>query len=212
MKRTLSLFLVILFALLQFSGCTTPNATDIKESDTTKSDIEALDPPKVVGNRIWDTDHPDDSEVNPYFSVTLSAIPNVTFSRNSKHLVCANDEPLADVHGYCTGFYTCDFTQDGIPELCFNLSFGNGMCDQHITIIDYTTKEVLFSLWDRGNYDYYLFLRNGEPCVKETLYDKDDAVRTGKLIYSDGNISVAWDSEVQFNFDRDAQTPGEPIA
>ena len=61
----------------------------------------------------------------------------------------------------------------------------------------------MFSLSDRGVHDYYLFLRDGALCVKETEYMKDDAIRTGVLTYNATGITVVWDSEVNDTVDRD---------
>jgi hypothetical protein len=89
---------------------------------------------------------------------------------------------------------------------------GSGITDMRIVIIDFTTKETIFTMENRGYNDYYLFLRDGVLCVKETKYREDDAVRTGVLTYDGSKISIAWDSEVNATVDRDhAPVPGEPV-
>ena len=167
-----------------------------------------------TGTRIYDAYHPDDSERYPHFSVTLAALNNakVEYREDSKIYV-DGEYLLGDSGNGCNSFYLSDLTGDGVPELCFGMNFGSGIVDQQIEIVDYATKETLFSLSDRGTNDYYLFLRNGILCVKETEYMKHDAVRTGVLTYNGSEISVAWDSEVNATVDRDnSPAPGEPVS
>ena len=168
----------------------------------------------ATGTRIYDAYHPDDSERYPYFSVTLSALNNATVEHKEDSKIYVDGEYLLGGSGNgCNSFYLSDLTGDSVPELCFGMNFGSGIVDQRIEIVDYATKETLFSLSDRGTNDYYLFLRNGILCVKETEYMKHDAVRTGVLTYNGSEISVAWDSEVNATVDRDnSPAPGEPVS
>ena len=168
----------------------------------------------ATGTRIYDAYHPDDSERYPYFSVTLSALNNATVEHKEDSKIYVDGEYLLGGSGNgCNSFYLSDLTGDGVPELCFGMNFGSGIVDQRIEIVDYATKETLFSLSGRGTNDYYLFLRNGVLCIKETEYMKNDAVRTGVLTYNGSEISVAWDSEVNATVDGDnSPAPGEPVS
>ena len=103
-------------------------------------------------------------------------------------------------HG-CLSFYLSDLTGDGYPELCFSMALGSGIVDANIVIIDYETKNTVFSLSDRARHDYYLFISDGVLCVKETEFMKSYAVRTGVLVYNGMEISVGWDSEPNINLD-----------
>lgn len=169
--------------------------------------------PPDNGSRVWDSNHPDDSERYPYFSVTLPSLGNAKVEHREDGTVYLNGEYLLGGSGSsCSSFYLSDLTSDGIPELCFGISTGYGTAAQSVEMIDFTTREVIFTLDGRLDYDYYLFLRDGVLCVKETEYMKRDAVRTGVLTYIGSEISVAWDSEVNATVDRDRMpAPGEPI-
>lgn len=177
--------------------------------------VEFTVSPSTAGTRIWDSHHPDDGgERNPYFSVDKSPLGNVTIEyRADDNKIFVDGEYLLGGIGYgCESFYLSDLTGDGCPELCFCMNFGSGIVDKRIEIIDYTTKKSIFILSDRGCHDYYLFLRNGVLCVKETEYMKRDAVRTGVLVCNGSEITVSWDSEVNTTIDRDpAPAPGEPV-
>lgn len=169
--------------------------------------------PPDNGSRVWDSNHPDDSERYPYFSVTLPSLGNAKVEHREDGTVYLNGEYLLGGSGSsCSSFYLSDLTSDGIPELCFGINTGYGTAAQSVVMIDFTTREVIFTMDGRLDYDYYLFLRDGVLCVKETEYMKRDAVRTGVLTYIGSEISVAWDSEVNATVDRDRMpAPGEPI-
>lgn len=186
---------------------TSPNTT---EPDTTEPESGK---PQGNGLRIWDAYHPDDSERYPYFSVTLPSLRNAKVEHREDGTVYLNGEYLlGDSGSSCSSFYLSDLTSDGIPELCFGISTGYGTVCQSVVMIDFTTREVIFTMDGRLDYDYYLFLRDGVLCVKETEYMKRDAVRTGALTCNGSEISVAWDSEVNATVDRDPMPePGEPI-
>lgn len=177
---------------------------------------EAVECGQMYGNgiRMYDYYHPDDSERYPFFSVTIPTLNNADVKYSDKdYTVYIDGESLLTQSGFgCHSFYISDLTGDGYPELCFGTSMGSGIVDSRIEIIDYTTKTTIFALSDRMYHDYFLFLRDGVLCVKETEYMKHDAVRTGVLTYNGSEISVAWDSEVNAAVDRDnSPAPGESI-
>jgi hypothetical protein len=188
---------------------------DLGVTSHTESETTTPDSGKVYGNglRIWDAYHPDDSERSSYFSVFLAEFDNAVVERREGSEIYADGEKLIGGPGYhCSSFYLSDLTGDGYRELCFCMGCGSGMTDMRIVIIDFTTKETIFTMENRGYNDYYLFLRDGVLCVKETKYRENDAVRTGVLTYDGSKISIAWDSEVNATVDRDhAPVPGEPV-
>ena len=65
------------------------------------------------------------------------------------------------------------------------------------------TKTKIFTLVGRYSNDYYLFMRNGVLCVKETEYRKQEAIRTGVLTYDGSKISVKWDAKANATADSD---------
>lgn len=171
-------------------------------------------PINSTGIRIYDAYHPDDSERYPYFSVTLPVLNNAKVEYRNDSKIYVDEEYLLGGSGNgCNSFYLSDLTGDGVPELCFGMNLGSGFVDMRIEIIDYTTKERLFLLADRMSHDYYLFLRDGVLCVKETECMQQSAVRTGVLVYNGSNLSVVWDSKVNATVDRDnVPQPGRPIS
>lgn len=164
--------------------------------------------------RVWDWHHPDDSERYPYFSVTVPELGDALIEYRDDSQIYINGEYLLGGPGNgCESFYLTDITGDGKPELCFGMNLGSGIVDCNIVVIDYETRQCIFSLSDRMYHDYFLFARNGVLCVMETEYMKREAVRTGVLIYDDSKISVSWDSEVNANVDRDEPpTIGQPVS
>ena len=166
------------------------------------------------GIRIYDCFHPDDSERNRYFSVTLPTLHNATVERREGDKIYIDGEYLLGGSGNgCDSFYLSDLTGDGFPELCFCMNFGSGIVTRRVQIIDYKTKTTIFTLPGSVLHDYCLFLRNGTLCVKEIEYRKQDAIRTGVLKYNGTEFFVEWDAEVNTTFDRDSvSVPGEPIS
>ena len=183
---------------------------DTTESDTTEPDTTEPEGGKPQGNgsRIWDSNHPDDSERYPYFSITFPSLRNARVEHKEDGTLYLNGEYLlGGSENGCNSFYMSDLTGDGTPELCFGMNFGGDVVDRRIVIVDFKTKKTVFAMEGREVNDYYLFLRNGVLCVKETEYMKRDAVRTGVLSYNGSEISIVWDSEVNATVDRD-QMPG----
>ena len=146
--------------------------------------------------RVWDRYHPGDSEEYQYFSINVPALDDALLERREDCKIYLNGEHLFEGSGnYCESVYLTDLTGDGIPELCFGMSRGSGITDRNIEIIDYATRQCIFSLSNRMIYDYYLFERNGELCVKVTGYAKDDTLRTGVLKFNGSRIFVQWDTD-----------------
>lgn len=76
--------------------------------------------------------------------------------------------------------YFCDLNGDGKRELCSQVSYGFGMIDEHIEVYDYAAGEN-YSLWERGEYDYFLRFENGELKALKSPYN---------LYYTDGQITA----------------------
>lgn len=190
-------------------------ALSVTEQTYTNTATGDPDSDLPTGIRVWDWHHPDDSERYPYFSVSLPEFNNVTIERNPEDcMVYVDGVHLLGGVGYgCSSFYLSDLTGDGYPELCFVMNYGSGIVDHRIEIIDYTTKETVFTAIGRMHRDYYLFLRNGVLCVKETEYAKQEPIRTGVLKHNGSEITIIWDSEVNATVDRDpVPQPGEPVS
>ena len=156
----------------------------------------------MKGTRVWDWHHPDDSERNPEWAITFASMPNVEFKRENSS-VYANDELLIGGSGYaCMSFYTAKLTVANKTLLCFGMSLGSGICDERIVIIDFDTKQEIFVIHDRMNYNYQLFVRNGILCVREIKYGTNEITRTG-IFYDEGTqIQISWDEHIVLDEDR----------
>ncbi len=196
----------------ELAGTQDAEALTTEPSETSPNTTEPESgKPQGNGLRIWDAYHPDDSERYPYFSVSLPELGNAVIEHRESGEIYVDDTCLFG--GYCTSFYLSDLTGDGTPELCFGRSIGYGIVRQGIVIIDFSAKETVFTETGGVLGDYYLFLRDGVLCVKETESMKHDAVRTGVLSYNGSEISIVWDSEVNATVDRDPMPePGAPVS
>jgi len=163
--------------------------------------------------RVWDAYHPDDSERNPYFSVTVPELGDALIEhREDDRMIYVNGEKLhAKTLAIFTSVYLADITGDGKPEVCVVNDFASGVCVCHIEIYDAETLECISRL-SNSIHDYYLFARNGNLCVKEAKCVTGETVRTGMLVYNGSEITVSWDSEINTSFDRDpVPGPGDTV-
>jgi len=175
MKRTISILLVIIIGL-SVLGC-----------QKTNDNI-------AYGKEIFDKSLPEYKHdiAMSKFPLTLDAFPDVVFTMDEKSTLYANDEVLSYS---CFSLYISDITKDGYPELCIVNAFGSGVCYISISIIDYKKNTQIFSLDGGMLHDYYLFLRDGALCVKETKWMEDNTVRTGVLSYDNSEVVVIWDEQ-----------------
>jgi len=169
---------------------------------------------QYTSKRVWDRNHPDDSERYPHFSITVPELGDATMEYKEDGKVYVDGEILFGGPGNgCESFYLADIDGDGHPELCFGSNFGSGIVHVSVAIYDYETKEIIFTLSDRMHCDYYFFLRNGQLCVKEAEYMQQETVRTGIVSYNGSKITVLWDKEVNDNADRDKiPEPVQPVS
>ena len=153
-----------------------------------------------------------DNKTKPYFSIKLPELNNAVLEHKQDYKLYLDGELL--VGGMAEDFANLclyDITGDGVPELCFVMATGSGMIDYNIVIIDYQTKECIFSLSDRCEHDYKLFFRDGLLCVLERKYMSIEFTRTGVLTYDGSKISVSWDAEVNYPYDLPTGIPFDPV-
>ena len=161
---------------------------------------------------IWSNFNPEKAKFGNKSSFTVSELSNAVFKtdkeNNSVYLdavikfdkenysVYLDGELLAKF--FCiTDIYLCDITGDGIPEMCFNTTFGSGLIDLRISAIDCSTGKTIFSLSDRGKHDYTFAEENGSLIIVERGgLLSDNVTRTGTLTYDGGNVSVDWGRSV----------------
>lgn len=150
-----------------------------------------------------------DKKTYPYFSIKIPELNNAILEHRQDDKIYIDGEYLCGgIANGCVNLVLNDITGDGTPELCFVMATGSGMVDYNIVIMDYQTKECIFSLSDRCKHDYSLFVRDGNLCVAEREYMGIELTRTGMLIYDGSSVSVSWDDEI--NYPGDLPT-GMPI-
>ena len=214
MKKILFILLCLCTALV-FISCSNRNnpehseETTAETGDTNKQNDTLTG---VHGVRIWDSHHPDDSERNPEWGVTFGFLPGIEFTRATNGTVSANDELLIGGPGYgCTSFYTAKLTETDKPVLCFGMCSGSGIVDENIVIMDFESKQEIYTLRDREHYDYQLFVRDGLLCVRELVFMTNEVARTGRFTYDGTVVRVIWDDSVNVKQDRDFVSDGQPI-
>ncbi len=203
--RRITVVIFVFASLLGLSACTpatTRQPTMSHNNNTTVTEVP-VEYSSLV-ERVWDWRHPDDSEINPHFSISVDSLGGASIEHRKDGKIYVDGELLFGGPGHgCESFYLADITGDGKPELCFGMNWGSGIVDCRIEIFDYEAKECVYSLTDRMKHDYYLFARNGVLCVMETEYMKLDAIRTGILVYDGTEISVSWDNKIDASYDRE---------
>ena len=153
-----------------------------------------------------------DDKTYPYFSIMLPELNNALLEHREDDKIYIDGEYLCGgMANGCANLVLNDITGDGVPELCFVMATGSGMIDYNIVIIDYQTKECIFTLSDRSHHDYKLFFRDGLLCVLERKYMSIELTRTGVLTYDGSKISVSWDAEVNYPYDLTTGTPLDPV-
>ena len=219
MKRTLSILIVLLLCLSIFVGCDNAspqsNSSQSTNDSTTAPNIENkpnTNLESIEGLRVWDCHHPDDSERNPHWSIEFASMPNVVFERKNASVYANNELLIGGSGDECVSFYTAWLAEKDNKFLCFGMRFGSENGDERIVIIDFDTKQEIFTLHDSRNHDYQLFLRNEILCVREKDRLTNEYTRTGKICYTGTNIQVSWDDSIKLDQDRDRVQDGEPIS
>ena len=139
---------------------------------------------------------PEEMNWDGNLEIELPEYPGVTFRWYPEKMDAVTGNEVMQLY---TGMpiwntYFSDLTGDGLPELCSTLSFGSGMIDSRIIVYDYANG-TSYMLEDRGKYDYSLRLNETDGClwVVKKAYNSDDIVATGKLLFADNCLQVAYD-------------------
>ena len=211
LKKILSVTIAA-FMLSSLASCSlqTNNKAETESSAREESRIDdetTAQAPLGSGAVIWDF-YLDESDKIDYdiieAAITIDGIPGVEFKYSkSTYEILANGESLIDKFGPPFSFYVYDFTGDGIPELCFGESWCSGIVSNGVSVFDYAADKWIYTISDRPFHDYYLFLRSGELCIRETENMEEDAIRTGTFSYDkeSESLQVIWDSEPNYNPD-----------
>lgn len=116
--------------------------------------------------------------------VTFHALPEKIWSENDAgNIIWVGGMPIWNA-------YFCDLFGDGIPELVCTSSFGSGIIDSRITVVDYANGAT-YELEDRGTVDYTVRLRaDGTLWVTKTDYSDGTVLMEGRLAFWDGCLQV----------------------
>ena len=138
---------------------------------------------------------PDEMNWDGNLEIELPEYPDVTFRWYPEKMDAVTGNEVTQLY---TGMpiwntYFCDLTGDGFPDLCSTLTIGSGIIDSRIIVYDYANG-ASYTLEDRGKYDYSLRLNETDGClwVVKKAYNSDDIVASGKLLFADNCLRVAY--------------------
>ena len=138
-------------------------------------------------------DNPAEMQWDGRMEANIPEFPDVTFRWYPEKMDAVTDQGITTLY---TGMpiwsaYFCDLTGDGVPEICSQMSYGSGIIDSRIIIYDYANG-ASYSLIDRGYHDYYLRMNeaDGYLYVDKKVYNSDEVVSSGRLVYKDSCIMV----------------------
>ena len=107
----------------------------------------------------------------------LSEFPETIFIWSDEQISAkkdAEEKPLIFGTPIFSAYFT-DLNHDGYPEICADVMFGFGFCDEHIEVYDYYHDEI-YVLWDRMKYDYKLVMKDNELLVQKTDYHQSENI------------------------------------
>lgn len=145
------------------------------------------------------TEDPSGMSYEEELKIQLEEFPGITFKYTPYDIIAStswDDSNTAGKTFLISGMpiwnaYFCDLTGDGKPEICSQVSYGSGISDNRVIIHDYANG-ASYSLIDRGYHDYYLRMNasDGYLYVDKRIYNSDELVSSGKLIFKDGCIQI----------------------
>ena len=138
-------------------------------------------------------DTPSEMQWDGQMEANIPEFPDVTFRWTYGEMMAVTGNEITSLY---TGMpiwnaYFYDLTGDGLPELCSSISWGSGMIDNRIIVYDYANG-ASYTLADRGNYDYTLWLNDsdGQLYADKKLYNSEEKVSTGRLRIANGFLKI----------------------
>ena len=145
------------------------------------------------------TEDPSEMSYEKELKIQVDAFPDITFKYTPYDIIATTSWEDSDLVGrtiLISGFpiwnaYFCDLTGDGLPEICSQVSYGSGIIDNRVIIIDYANG-INYKLEDRGYHDYYLRMNDadGYLYVDKRVYNSEELVSSGRLVFKDGCIQI----------------------
>ena len=149
---------------------------------------------EAVGPLLWVDRSVTPADTKEY-ETTLPEYPGVTFRytsgavsaiRNGEESELFVGMPIWDV-------YFADLNGDGYREICSAVSFGSGVIDEHVVVMDYWDGQ-LYTLWERGEYDYSLRIEDSVLICEKRQYPRGELVESGPLTLS--FVRMKWTLEI----------------
>jgi len=136
---------------------------------------------ETEGAQIW-VDYFDNPEEMEESETYLPEFPGVTFRYALGSVTAERNGEVSELFMGMPvwNVFFADLTGDGYSELCATVSFGSGMIDTHVVVMDYWDGQ-LYTLWDRGEYDYTLRMADGVLTCDQWVYPLKELVRSGPL-------------------------------
>ena len=151
------------------------------------------------------TENPADMDYEQELTTEHTDFPGVTFhytpydiSVMEKTGILGKVEKKKLIEGWpIWNAYFYDVTGDGISDICASLSIGFGAIDERVIVYDYANG-VSYSLENRMEYDYYLRYNKEDNLlyVDKKVYNSNEVVESGPLVFQDGCIQILWETEV----------------
>jgi beta-lactamase regulating signal transducer with metallopeptidase domain len=124
----------------------------------------------------YDTEH----------ELKLPEFPNEKFIGSADSVMAGTAELFSGMPIW--NVYLADLTNDGKPEFCATVSFGSGIVDTHILVYDYAAGKM-YTLWNRGYYDYRLSLEDGNRLLAiQYKYGDDKPLVMSELRIMNGEL------------------------
>ncbi len=143
------------------------------------------------------TTDPSEMSYEEELKIQLAEFPGITFKYTPYDIIATTSWEDSDTAGksyLISGLpiwnaYFCDLTGDGKPEICSQVSYGSGIIDNRVIIFDYANG-VSYKMEDRGYHDYYLRMEGAYLHVDKKVYNSNDLVSSGRLVFKDGCIQI----------------------
>ena len=136
-----------------------------------------------------------------YESVNITALPELRLIWNGSSnciTIKESENTVASVDGMpLWNAYFTDLNNDGLPELCVTVSFGSGMVDEHIIVYDLRNKKE-YTLWERMENDYVLFMENNELFVRKIDTESSLSSNWEKSRGEKGKLKINSNDELVF--------------
>ena len=125
--------------------------------------------------------------------ITLPELPDVTFRWYPKRMeAVANGKTHTLYSGSpILSAYFCDFTGDGLPELCSTVSIDSDEKHNIILVYDYANRKG-YDLEERGVHDFSLRLSEdgGHLYADQRVHPRGESVMSGLLVFKDDSLQI----------------------